>query len=199
MSALFSTSYLPSVEYLKLISEQDEVIIDLHDKWKKKTARNRCFILSPNGVQCLSIPVNSKHSSNTTSEVKIDYAQPWIRIHKGALEAAYNTAPFFEFIKDDIWAIFDNQPETLLDLNNQFLRLLLKKLKLSVTLSIEIPTQSNLHDFRKLSDNHGYSPSILNLETFKPYNQVFSYKHPFSPNLSALDFLANNGSSFKGW
>ena len=177
----------------------EEVVVDHQEFWKKKTLRNRCFILSPNGIQCLSVPVNAKHNSTIISEVKIDYSQPWIRVHKGALEAAYNTAPFFEFIKDDIWSIYDKQPELLIDLNRDFLALFLKKLKLPIKIS-EVITSENEHlDYRKLSDNHGYEPLQLPSNTFKNYNQVFNYKHPFVANLSTLDFIANMGSYVSGW
>lgn len=177
----------------------EEVVVDHQEFWKKKTVRNRCHILSPNGIQCLSVPVNAKHNSTVISEVKIDYSQPWIRVHKGALEAAYNTAPFFEFIKDDIWNIYDRQPELLIDLNRDFLALFLKKLKLSVKISEAVASENDIHDYRKLSDNHGYEPTILPFDSFQNYNQVFNYKHPFVPNLSSLDFIANMGSFVSGW
>jgi hypothetical protein len=182
-----------------LISTFDEVLIDSSDIWKKKTVRNRCYILSPNGVQCLSVPVNAKHNNSLTAEVRIDYSHPWIRVHKGALEAAYNTAPFFEFIKDDIWDIYDLKPELLIDLNREFLLLLLKKLKLPTKVSTGLSIENSEHDFRKLSDNHGYEPLKLPVESFKNYNQVFNYKHPFIPNLSGIDFLANMGTFVSGW
>jgi hypothetical protein len=177
----------------------EDVIVDHLEFWKKKTVRNRCHILSPNGIQCLSVPVNAKHNSMVISDVKIDYSQPWIRVHKGALEAAYNTAPFFEFIKDDIWNIYDRQPKLLIDLNRDFLALFLKKLKLSVKISEVAASENNIHDYRKLSDNHGYEPTILPFDSFQNYNQVFNYKHPFVPNLSGLDFIANMGSFVGGW
>jgi WbqC-like protein family len=199
LPALVSTSYLPSIEYFKLISTFDEVLIDSSDIWKKKTVRNRCYILSPNGMQCLSVPVNAKHNNSLTAEVSIDYSQPWIRVHKGALEAAYNTAPFFEFIKDDIWDIYDRKPELLVDLNRDFLVLLLKKLKLPTKVSVGLSIENSEDDFRKLSDNHGYEPLQLPVESFKNYNQVFNYKHPFVPNLSGIDFLANMGTFTSGW
>lgn len=199
MAVLVSTAYLPSIEYFKVISTLNEVKLDYSEYWKKKTARNRSFILSPNGVQCLSVPVKAKHHSTIISEVAIDYSQPWIRVHKGALEAAYNTAPFFEFIKDDIWEIYDGQPELLVDLNREFLVLFLKKMKLNIQISELNIADTELQDYRKLSDNHGYEPVKLSVETFKSYNQVFNYKYPFIPNLSAIDFLANMGSYTSGW
>ena len=165
----------------------------------KKTVRNRCFILSPNGVQCLSVPVSAQQNTSLIQDVKIDYSQQWIRVHKGALEAAYNTAPYFEFIKDDVWAIYHQKPTYLIDLNNLFLNLLIKKLKLKSVVVSDNYAEPILHDFRILSDQHNHLPSLRLMETFPIYHQVFSYKHPFIPNLSGLDYLVNNGAVNIGW
>ena len=199
MSAIFNTSYLPSIEYLQCLGEQNSFLIDLNDRWKKKTVRNRCFILSPNGVQCLSVPVSAQQNTSLIQDVKIDYSQQWIRVHKGALEAAYNTAPYFEFIKDDVWAIYHQKPTYLIDLNNLFLNLLIKKLKLKSVVVSDNYAEPILHDFRILSDQHNHLPSLRLMETFHTYHQVFSYKHPFIPNLSGLDYLVNNGAVNNGW
>lgn len=77
--------------------------------------------------------------------------------------------------------------------------LFLKKLKLPVKISEVLNTENEFQDYRKLSDNHGYEPIHLPLDSFKNYNQVFNYKHPFVPNLSTLDFIANMGSFVSGW
>ncbi len=199
MSALYNTAYLPSVEYLKTVSSNSSVYFDKEDTWKKKTVRNRTFILSPNGIQCLSVPVNAKQRVSLTIDCKIDNSQSWIRVHKGALEAAYNTAPFFEFIKDDLWPIYDKKPTFLVDLNQMLFALMIKKLKIKTSINTDKNSPDILHDFRKLSDNHSYSPVLINEADLNKYNQVFSYKHPFAPNLSVLDFLANCGSQTSNW
>jgi hypothetical protein len=199
VSAVFNTSYLPSIEYLKLISNQDKILIDCSDLWKKKTVRNRAFILSPNGVQCLSVPVTAKQNVSKISDVKIDNSQAWIRVHKGALGAAYNTAPFFEFFKDDLWAVYDKKHSFLIDLNQDLLQLLLRKFKISVDVSIKSDFEDVLHDYRKLSDNHQNNPIFCSESELLSYNQVFAYKHPFAENLSSLDLLANCGSYKHGW
>jgi len=199
VSALFNTSYLPSFEYLKMVSVNSSVCFDEEDTWKKKTVRNRTFILSPNGIQCLSVPVIAKQHVTLTNDCKIDNSQSWTRVHKGALEAAFNTAPFFEFIKDDLWPIYDKKPTFLVDLNQMLLALMIKKLKIKTSINSDKKSPDILHDFRKLSDNHSYSPVLIKEAELHKYNQVFSYKHPFVPNLSALDFLANCGSLTSDW
>jgi hypothetical protein len=55
--ALFPSCYLPPVGYFSKMAAFDNIYIDSELNYRKQTVRNRCFILSPNGIQCLSIPV----------------------------------------------------------------------------------------------------------------------------------------------
>jgi hypothetical protein len=142
----------------------------------------------------LSVPVEAKsHPETLTKDIKISYQQPWVRVHKGALEAAYNTTAFFEYFKDDIWAIFEQKPIYLIDLNEQLFQLMLKKFKIKriEPTNAENAVSSNFSALSNGSDNY---PQLLQPETFRKYPQVFSYKHEFAVNLSAIDLLANCGN-----
>ena len=50
--------YLPSLEYFTLIGQVDEVLWDVEGPFQKQTYRNRCYVLSANGVLPLTIPVH---------------------------------------------------------------------------------------------------------------------------------------------
>jgi hypothetical protein len=193
-NAVFATAYFPSVEYMLMVQKNPAFIIDPADIWKRQTLRNRTHILSPNGIQMLSVPVEAKsHPETLTKDIKISYQQPWVRVHKGALEAAYNTTAFFEYFKDDIWAIFEQKPIYLIDLNEQLFQLMLKKFKIKriEPTNAENAVSSNFSALSNGSDNY---PQLLQPETFRKYPQVFSYKHEFAVNLSAIDLLANCGN-----
>jgi len=193
-NAVFATAYFPSVEYMLMVQKNPAFIIDPADIWKRQTLRNRTHILSPNGIQMLSVPVEAKsHPETLTKDIKISYQQPWVRVHKGALEAAYNTTAFFEYFKDDIWAIFEQKPTYLIDLNEQLFQLMLKKFKIKriEPTNAENAVSSNFSALSNGSDNY---PQLLQPETFRKYPQVFSYKHEFAVNLSAIDLLANCGN-----
>lgn len=193
-NAVFATAYFPSVEYMLWLQKYPAFSIYPNDLWKRQTLRNRTYILSPNGVQLLSVPVETKsHSGALTKDIKISYQQPWIRVHKGSLEAAYNTTAFFEYFKDDIWAIFEKKPTYLIELNELILQLMLRKFKIRKQEPEKADTAKTV-DLCKLSDASDTVPKLLKLEDFRKYPQVFSYKLDFGANLSAIDLLANFGN-----
>lgn len=193
-NAVFATAYFPSVEYMMLIQQNPAFMIDDRDVWKRQTLRNRTYILSPNGVQMLSVPVEAKVNPTTlTKDIKISYQQPWVRVHKGALESAYNTTAFFEYFKDDIWAVFDKKPTFLLELNELILSIMLKKFKIKKGDIHPLPALPSLN-YCAISDASNHRPQVLSIDEFPKYPQVFSYKHPFEANLAAIDLLANKGN-----
>lgn len=194
--AVFSSAYLPSVEYLMLLNNHTKIVLDHSENWQKQTARNRCFILSPNGIQTLIIPIKHKQEKPVKiKDIRISYDVPWIRIHKGALQTAYNTSANFEYLKDDLWAFYDRKFEFLIDLNLTLLEWLLKKLKIRTAIHvIESPITNIKWDFTKISNASSPLPQTLTGEQFKPYPQVFGYKHPFQANLSSFDLLCNGSN-----
>ena len=189
MHLQLGTSYLPGRVYFQKLLSAEKAEICGGTPWQKQTLRNRTFILSPNGIQRLIVPV--QHSGSlpvSDSVVKIDYSLPWIREHKGALEAAYNTSPYFEFFKDDLFAIYDAKPALLYDLNFQVLSLLLRKMK-STTEIVPAPTQATtLAELDNINCKQMPDDSQLT-----SYPQVFGYKFGFTGGLSSLDELCNTG------
>lgn len=195
--AAFYTAYLPSREYFLALSEYDEVIIiDLDDYWVRQTVRNRAYILTTNGLFCLNIPVQRSHGVKMlTKDIRISYNDPWVRIHKGAISSAYNVSAYFEFFKEDLWVIYDKKPEFLLDFNMSILELFLKKFKLKTKIIVDKPDEL-IPNHYALSQVSNEKTVIINSDRLKSYPQVFGDKHPFQPNLSCLDILANTGTLF---
>lgn len=187
---LISSHYLPLREYLSLILKADVIYVDENEKWEKQTLRNRTCILSANGVQTLSIPVVHTGGVKTAiKDIQISYDQDWTRVHKGAIFSAYNTSAFFSYFKDDLFAIYDQQPTHLLDFNQKILQFLLKKLKFKGRLEIYADQDVDI-DYRQLDSLKSILENNIILEK---YNQVFGYKFEFATRLSVLDVLANLG------
>lgn len=67
---LLSTAYLPSVFYLKQILQYDTIIIEKNENFIKQTYRNRCNIVSANGLISLSIPLIKQNNKELISEKK---------------------------------------------------------------------------------------------------------------------------------
>ncbi|MEO5572363.1 MAG: WbqC family protein [Bacteroidia bacterium] len=195
---IFSTAYLPSLHYVSALIKFPAVELEQWEHYQKQTIRNRCHILSANGIQPLRIPVKNEGKLKIfTKDIKISYEEPWQRMHWSALESAYNKSAFFEFYRDNFEKIIFSNKTFLLDLNMELLQLILKILsagiKINVTNDYEKKYAEN--DFRSLSDakttaDSNYQSCVSNLQ----YPQVFSYKSAFIPNLSIVDLIFNVGN-----
>jgi len=191
---IFCTSYFPSIEYLHCCTQFQQIEIEQWEQYPKQTVRNRCFILSPNGVQCLTVPVKHKSGSKTLiKDIKISYDEKWQQQHWRSLEAAYNRSAFFEFYKDDLSIVFLKQHEFLIDLNDDIFHWMMKKFKHSIT--IKRTESFNLNSsFQNLSNRKNNFLSLTSPKA-KPYPQVFTNKFGFVENLSGLDWLFNTAGN----
>ncbi len=187
--AHFSTAYLPPIAYVKAVLAYPEICLEHFESWQKQSYRNRCYILGANGVQFLNIPVAQQASKTPINQVCISYHENWQRKHWQALVSAYGNSPFFEVLAPDLEPLYLQKTERLLDWNTQLFNLILKWLQypLNIKASTEWePTVEN--DFRNY-----FSPKKVTEETFVPYPQVFQPTGHFSPNLSVIDLIFNEG------
>ncbi|MFK5854833.1 MAG: WbqC family protein [Bacteroidota bacterium] len=192
-TVLLSSAYLPSIEYMALILKHENVIIEKDESYLKQTYRNRCSILSANGILNLSIPVTKPDGNNTkTKRITILNTEAWYINHWRAMYSAYSGSPFFLYYKDDLESFFAGSHNNLLDYNtgltNELLSLIGIKSNITYSLSFTQPN-SVLNDYR-----FSLSPKIMNnSNNFDSYTQVFSNKFNFMPNLSIIDLLFNMG------
>ena len=92
---LLSTAYFPPVLQFAWMMQNEDLQIEQLETFSKQTYRNRCEILSPNGLQALSVPVIRTNGAKTlTKDIKIAYESPWQQLHWKAIQTAYNSSPF---------------------------------------------------------------------------------------------------------
>lgn len=189
---LLSTAYLPPAEYFYYISGAGSVLIEKEENYIKQTYRNRCYILSANGPQLLTVPVLKGNAFKTAiKDTRIDYTKRWQQLHIGAIRSSYGSSPFFVHYFEDIEKIINRNHLFLTDLNMELLQLMLKyfKMKNKVTYSesfLTAGTQEN--DFR-----YSISPKKKSSYSSKKYFQVFENINGFIPGLSIIDLLFNMG------
>ena len=188
---LFTTAYLPSISYLAHFLTDEHPVIEAFETYHKQTYRNRCRVMTANGVENLSVPVMKVNGNHTmTKDVEISYKEHWQQIHSRCLESAYRASPYFDHYYPLLRPLFEKRFDRLIDLNDTALQCLFSMLKVSkeiIHTTDYIPMTAN--DLRE-----AFSPkAVANPELFPPYYQVFSTKFPFSPDLSVLDLIFNEG------
>ncbi len=186
--------YLGSLEYYGQIVASDEIHLEVCQNFTKQTYKNRCYILSANGIMPLTVPV--KFDNRTPlKDVTIDHSQSWARDHKGAFYSAYGKAPFFEFFQDYFNVIWEKKHPFLIDLNLEMMTMCLKVLQ--IDRSIQLTEQYEKIPDHRLND---LRERILPKKTFEernlylpfPYTQTFG--NIFVPNLSIIDLIMCEGS-----
>ncbi|MEQ9402728.1 MAG: WbqC family protein [Cyclobacteriaceae bacterium] len=192
-SLLIESHYLGSLEYLCLIQNYDEVVIEVSERFRKQTFRNRTYLLGSNKILPLSIPVNYS-GAMATKDVKVEYSARWVKDHWGAVYSSYGKAPFFEFFADELKNVWEKKPEFLVDLNSNMLNVCLKLLNVKIDIvhtevyMAEPPDDQD--DFRD-----AISPKVefsrRNIYLPKAYSQLFG--NSFVPNLSIIDLLMCEG------
>ena len=197
---LFTTAYFPSISYMARFLAEDEPFVEIWETYHKQTYRNRCRVMTANGVESLSVPVVKVNGNHTmTKDMTLSPIEPWQHIHSRCLESAYKAAPYFDHYYDYLRPIFEGRFERLVDLNDAALKAVLKMLK--VNKEIVYTT-----DYVREAENdlrEAFSPKKqADASLFPSYYQVFSEKYPFAPDLSVLDLIFNLGpeaNSYLKW
>ncbi len=191
--------YAPPVVYFaRLYQEQGaEVLFEAKEHFVKQTLRNRCQILTANGVQTLSIPLEGGNKTKTSlDELRISAHDSWQKKHIQAIVSAYSNSPFFEYYWDDILPHYEQAVgQTLWAFNSQ----LTKKLADLIDLDLELTPTSDYRpsyegqDLRSCIDRAD-SECNTSVELVEPYYQVFTERYGFTPNLSIFDLIFNMGA-----
>ena len=204
---LLSTAYFPPLSWLALAARdfrpgENPAVIGLEacENYQKQSYRNRCYILAGDGVQMLQVPV-VHGDSWAIRDVKVDYSTPWVIRTERALDTAYETSAYYEYYRDEVFALLDAQPETLWKLNLSTIRFLLKKTGIACELSPTASFESQQADDFRFSLHPKRPDTVLaELGLDKPYYQVFKDRMGgFTPKLSCLDLLFNEGPDSILW
>ena len=191
MVPTLTIAWFPPTEYFAVLAKYSSVYVEACEHYQKQSYRNRCRIYAADGPQSLNFPV--RHREGTFNlpirEIEVDYSTPWVEKAERCIETAYRSSAFFEYYRDELFAILDAHPATLWELDMRIIRFFLDKIGLRTEL---VPTTSFAAEH---VDIHPKRPNeILQKNGLdRPYYQVFADRHGFVPNLSVMDLLFNEG------
>jgi hypothetical protein len=180
MAQIFPTSYFGNLSYYAALIQEPSIVIEAKEHFIKQTYRNRCEVLTGNGVQAISIPVIRKNGSKTSiDEVEISNDTDWRKDHWKAIESAYSNSPYFDHYGIEVKELIYNQETNLLKFN--------ENIHQRICLWLGIETQ---HQFSSEFLSSSESTYHFNVNpAIKNYIQVFVDTNSFIPNLSILDAI----------
>lgn len=190
-SEVLSSCYFPPVSWWAAAVQSRQIVIDLHEHYTKQTWRNRCTIITANGLMNLVVPVKHIRNHTPMKEVPVDYSTNWQRVHFHAIRSAYGKSPYFEFYAELFERMFAMQPEFLWQWNETGIELIREALRLSFTYTYaEEYIDVNKADDLRLLITPGNNRVNVN---YPEYIQVFQERHGFQRDLSAIDLLFCEG------
>ncbi len=195
---LIELPFLPCLDFFAGMLQHDEVWIEAHENYQKQSYRNRCYVLTANKIDCLTVPMAGETNRVPIRDIRIDNEVAWQNRHWRCLESAYRKAPFFEFYAPYFEAVYQKQWAFLFDLSWEMLticrQLLGIKTPVYLTECYEREPQIGLVDAR--SQMNAKNPASAQLfYSPKPYMQNFG--PAFAPNLSIIDLLFCMGPEAK--
>lgn len=163
--------------------------------FQKQTYRNRFDILTGNGVQTLTVPVESTGGERTLlRDIRISPEYNGKKMLQ-AIRSAYGNSAMYDFIDVELEELFLKEEKFLIDFNTKAHEWSLKwfpKIPEGRLIESKIP-EERLAEPKVLDERwkvRGTRPAEL-----KSYPQVFADRFPFEQDLSILDAIFNLGKT----
>jgi hypothetical protein len=150
---------------------------------------NRMRIYGPNKIILLTIPLEGGRSvKGIVKDLKIANREPWQRTHWRSIHDSYRKAPWFDEYAPGLSELYGQSYNFLWDWNLATIQWALDSLKCNQV----IMSVSDLETTTLLPSNNTKIQKASSIN-YPVYNQVFSDRFGFIPNLSIVDLIMNEG------
>lgn len=195
---LIELPFLPCLDFFAGMLTHDAVLIEAHEHYQKQSYRNRCYVLTANKVDCLTVPVAGQTNRQPIRDIRIDNTVNWQNRHWRCLESAYRKAPFFEYYAPEFEAVYRQSWSFLFDLSWEMLTICRQMLGLKIPISLtecyEKEPPSGVFDARSRMNSKNWADTQL---FYRPVPYMQNFGPAFVPNLSILDLLFCAGPEAK--
>lgn len=167
----------PGFDWFRKVIHSTKIHVCSHCKFDEDPRYNRLLFAGPHGKQQFSIPLIGETKKGKLSDVMISYSENWHNQLINALRTAYGKSPFYEYYDYKLEPIIKSKEPYLAQFNLAVIRFLIDSFKIKASL---IETDSEPIE-------------LIHEQETENYYQVFADRNGFFPNLSALDYLFNEG------
>lgn len=184
----FPIAYWGSISYYQHLLCAENPLVELYETYPKQTFRNRCVILTAGGVHELSIPVKRVNGSKTlTKDIVVSYEQDWQKIHWRAIKSAYASSPYFDHYDMEIEKLIFEKHHLLTDFFFEIHQ------RICDWLALPLKIESSTDFFTDYPNDYlqHFEQRKASADYF--YQQVFTTRETFVPDLSILDAVMNLG------
>ena len=211
--------FLPWMPFFNRIISCDLFIVLDSVQYVRRGWHNRVKIKSPNGINWLTVPVNSKNKfTQELRNTEIDNSTKWKSKHLGLLLQCYGRSKYFDIVFPILEQVYSNEHRLLIDLNMELTNAILKFLEISSSILFSseysaIGTKNNLliallkevraTDYlsglgaRNYLEESLYNKNKINV-TWQDYTPPIYLQAPeneFIPGLSIIDCLFHCGGT----
>ncbi len=191
MIPVFPTTYFGSVIYYQHLVKHAVVRIETKEHFPKQSYRNRCDIVSADGILSLSIPVKKPNGSKTpTEEIQLANHENWRARHWRSIKTAYQSAPYFDYYGMEVHNLIYRNDTLLIDYNEAISQRIIEWLDIPTSMQRTAafePIQPD--DPREILVDKNRNKDYKSA----PYIQVFPSKESFTSNISILDAIMCSG------
>lgn len=186
---LFDIQYIGDIYYYLNLFNNKYIIFNNSLSHFKGLHANRASIMGANKVLLLSVPLVGGRSVKVhIKDLKISQKEPWQRIHWRSIHDSYRKAPWFEEYAPALEILYKQSYTYLWDWNVKIINWAIEALQWDAV----ILSENEINNYQK--SEGVYTINYLKMgEEYPVYQQVFSDKLGFQPNLSILDLIMNEG------
>ena len=199
MTALPLCCFAP-ISWYVLYAENNFTLSE-DEYFQKQTYRNRFDILTGNGVQTLTVPVESTGGERKLlRDIRISPEYNGKKMLQ-AIRSAYGNSAMYDFVEHELEDLFLREEKFLFDFNTRAHEWSLKwffKIQDERFIESKIPeerlAEPKIHFVKELEEERWKVRGTRPVE-LKSYPQVFADRFPFEKDLSILDAIFNLGKT----